>query len=33
MVELTWYLNNRPNNEQYKKWYVRPIIKETLGIH
>ena len=33
MVELTWYQNNRPNSEQYKKWYVRPVIKETLGIH
>lgn len=33
MVELTWYQNNNPSSEQYKKWYVRPVIKETLGIH
>lgn len=33
MVELTWYQNNNMASEQYKKWYVRPVIKEMLGIH
>ena len=33
MVELTWYQNNNVESEQYKKWYVRPVIKEMLGIH
>lgn len=32
MVELTWYQNNNVESEQYKKWYVRPVIKEMLGI-
>lgn len=33
MVELTWYQNNNKYSSQYKKWYVRPVIKEMLGIH
>lgn len=33
MVELTWYQNNNKTSSQYKKWYVRPVIKEMLGIH
>lgn len=33
MVELTWYQNNNMTSAQYKKWYVRPVIKEMLGIH
>lgn len=33
MVELTWYQNNNVESEQYKKWYVRPVIKDMLGIH
>lgn len=32
MVELTWYQNNNKMSAQYKKWYVRPVIKEMLGI-
>lgn len=33
MVELTWYQNNNKYSSHYKKWYVRPVIKEMLGIH
>lgn len=33
MVELTWYQNNNSSSTGYKKWYVRPVIKNMLGIH
>lgn len=33
MVELTWYQNNNPAVEHYKKWYVRTVNKEMFGIH
>lgn len=33
MVELTWYQNNNSKSEQYKKWYVRPVMRQMLGIH
>lgn len=33
MVKLTWYQNNNSKSEQYKKWYVRPVMRQMLGIH
>lgn len=33
MVELTWYQNNNSSSTGYKKWYVRPVLKDMLGIH
>lgn len=33
MVELTWYQNNNSASTTYKKWYVRPVMKQMLDIH
>lgn len=33
MVELTWYQNMNSESPAYKKWYVRPVIKQMFGIH
>lgn len=33
MIELTWYQNNNMASNHYKKWYVRPVIKQMLSIH
>jgi len=32
MIELTWYQLVDPMNKGEKKWYVRPVQKETFGI-
>lgn len=33
MVELTWYQNMNSENPGYKRWYVRPVMKQMFGIH
>lgn len=32
MIELTWYELSDPMHPNERKWYVRPVQKETLGI-